>query len=249
MIAKQVDKAYSKFIILANARTGSWHLCSLLSSHSKIVCFGEVFHPFSAEFDYDGYKPTRYNKKLRDIDPIRFLKTKIFKDFSRNIKSVGFKLIYYQLDISKFNRLKKYIVSDKEIRIIHLRRRNYLEQFYSLKLAQLTDVWRITGTEKHLTKPLHISRSECLMSFEEFENTEAYISDYFRHHKMIDVFYEDLVQNQDETISSILGFLGLPLEKLQSKYLKQNRYPLKILNYDELKSYFSNTKWSKLFVC
>ncbi|MEM9922926.1 MAG: hypothetical protein AAF915_04115 [Cyanobacteria bacterium P01_D01_bin.50] len=90
---------YQKFVIVCNIRTGSTMLCSLLSSHSQVLCFFELFHRHkkSIPFSVPGYQAKSNNLKivnLRNNDPVTFLNTEIYKPQKKMIKAVGFKLLY-----------------------------------------------------------------------------------------------------------------------------------------------------------
>ncbi|MEB3280985.1 MAG: Stf0 family sulfotransferase [Lyngbya sp.] len=168
-------KNYQKFVIVCNIRTGSTLLCSLLSSHSQIICFFELFHRHlqSVPFSVPGYREKSNNQQivaLRNSDPVRFLNQEIYKPHPRRIQAVGFKLLYPQARINnpwwnapEFDRWWKdvgyepswsgaksdlwaYLQENKDIAIIHLKRQNLLRSKVSAVTAQTTGNWGIGAT-------------------------------------------------------------------------------------------------------
>jgi Sulfotransferase family len=133
---------YVRFIVLSGQRTGSHMLAQALNSHPRIVCFREAFNlrldfvPFGVE-GYDDHSSSDYT--LRKQDPLRFLDERIFCEHPADIQAVGFKLHYaHHWDAPP--TLER-ITNDRELRVVHLRRRNAVRSLVSLKLAETTDVW------------------------------------------------------------------------------------------------------------
>ena len=166
---------YKKFLIVCNIRTGSTMLCSLLSSHSQVLCFFELFHRHlsSVPFSVPGYQAKSKNQKIVDLrnnDPGKFLDREIYKNHHKKIKAVGFKLLYTQgrsnnpwWNSSEYDRwwkdvgkepcwnsdksnLWQYLKENKDIAIIHLKRNNLLKAKVSALTAQTTGNWGIGAT-------------------------------------------------------------------------------------------------------
>ena len=166
---------FQKFVIVCNIRTGSTLLYSLLSSHSQVLCFFELFHRHlkSVPFSVPGYRAKSNNQKivnLRNSDPVRFLQQEIYKPQHSKIKAVGFKLLYPQAraddpwwNAPEFDRWWKdigyepswsaaksdlwaYLKDNTDIAIIHLKRKNLLRSKVSGKTAQITGNWGIGAT-------------------------------------------------------------------------------------------------------
>lgn len=151
---------YAKFMILAEARTGSTMLVRALTSHPSIRCFGEVFNkmvPFVA-FGVDGYDNFSARERTRrDRDFTSFLRERIYCSQPEEIRAVGFKTLYGQF--WGFRGLLEHLVDDAEIRVLHLKRRNILRMLVSLKMAQATGVWvEIGGSKFTLANLLRASR-------------------------------------------------------------------------------------------
>ena len=135
------SKSYVRFIVLCAGRTGSYMLTSSLNYSPKIVCFGEVFHFLTNHIDYhvDGYD--MYDPEdlaLRERDFEKFIDQRIFCERPETITAVGFKIHYNQF--WGYAGLKEWITDQRQIRVLHLRRRNLLRQLVSLKIVESTRV-------------------------------------------------------------------------------------------------------------
>jgi hypothetical protein len=66
---------------------------------------------------------------------------------------------------------------------------------------------------------------------------------------MKEIFYEDLIQNQQQVTETLLNFLGVENKTLSSVLLKQNTRTLNdvIINYKELEEKFRGSKWAWFF--
>jgi hypothetical protein len=117
-------------------------LAQALNSSPEITCFREVFNFLQnfVQFEVKGYDNYRAEDlSLRTQDPIRFLEERIFCPYPEDVRAVGFKLHYGQL--LGFEGLAERLTEDREIHVLHLRRRNLLRMFVSLKLAEATGVF------------------------------------------------------------------------------------------------------------
>lgn len=166
---------YQKFVIICNIRTGSTMLCSLLSSHSQVKCFFELFHRHtdSIPFSLPGYQAKSNNStivSLRNADPAAFLRQEIYKPQKIQVKAVGFKLLYPQgrtgtpwwngpefarwwekvgpepVWDGKKSDLWSYLEENTDIAVIHLKRKNLLRSKVSAGIAQRSGNWGVGAT-------------------------------------------------------------------------------------------------------
>ncbi len=244
------SKDYQRFMIIGAPRTGSSHLVELLGSHSKVVSFSEIFHfdnILHRENIHIGYG-NKLIMKLRNKDPIGFIDNLIFRPY-KNKKCVGFKIFYYQFDYYKFWKLKKYFKDLKDLKIIHIKRKNLLKCYYSLINAKLTDKYAIRRPEERDLRPIYLDFNECKNYFNLInENIKKYDT-YFKNREILEIFYEDLENDLNNCLFKIQKFLGLNYEALSSPYIKQNVLPLNkcIKNYYELKDKFKGTEYEIFF--
>lgn len=272
-----MGSAYSKFMIVGKARTGTSYLQTLLGSHSQIISKGEIFHLLA--------------KKKEDLhkivsNPVQHLEKNVYKSHGELIRAVGFKGLYEQLGRDNFflgnmktihlsSSVKKrrqafmryrdnninineamerldealmHLINDYNIKIIHIKRKNKFHTFLSEQLANISDKWKSTDGH-YISAPLNIDITDCTRFFEGVTTMENRYDALFKDHDMLQVTYEDLTQNTDETSIRIQSFLGVDVKELSSPLRKQNRRAASdvVLNYHELKSKFEYTDWSKYF--
>jgi hypothetical protein len=133
---------YVPFVILSHARTGSTMFAASFNSSPDIICFRELFNPImdGIGFYVDGYdNSSAEDRALRDRDFKRFLEARIFCEYPREIRAVGFKMPYGHF--RWFPDLLDWLVEHTEIRVVHLERRNLLRMLVSLRIAQKTGGW------------------------------------------------------------------------------------------------------------
>ena len=222
------SKDFSKFVVITRSRTGSNFLLTLLNSHKDIRVHGEMFSRL-------GNKNTDYIYKK--IYPNKSLK-----------KFVGFKIFYYhQLD-SNDRSIWNILQENPSIKIIHLQRKNLLRVHTSRLIAEKTDIWS-TKSEREIGVNEKKVSVDVLKVIEDFETTSEHIKktkDLFKNHEVLDVYYENLVNNQEEETVKILRFLGAQQMNLKSQLKKQNPEKLKnlISNYEEVRGKVKDTEYS-----
>ncbi|MCF7861535.1 sulfotransferase [Candidatus Woesearchaeota archaeon] len=246
------EVGYQRYILISPSRGGSWFLISLLSSHNDIISLGEVFHEDEIAFDHPDFNSNNKMVLLRNSDREGFLKKEVFKRYTQNIKAVGFKFLYYQLNFPEHVELNRYLKKEKDIKIIHLKRENHLNRLISFKIAEKTGQWRsksLNDVKKISKVCFSLDDDECRDFFIQGEQDEIRFDNMFKHHEVLNLNYEDLVKFQTGKCSEILKFLGVDDKALSTKYFKQNLRSQSdvILNYDKLKFAFKNTQWSRLF--
>ena len=71
----------------------------------------------------------------------------------------------------------------------------------------------------------------------------------YERHPLMTVAYEELVQNPEETLGRVLGFLGVEPRPLAPTTRHQNPQPLSKLieNYDEIREAFRHTEYAWMF--
>ncbi len=180
-----------------------------------------------------------YEMDKKDVDE----KTRIRRDqFSKFMaKNIDLENVR-----KKFDEYLDHLKRERDIKIIHLKRSNRLQVFLSKKLASKSGAWN-SQLGKYLLDPIHLNPSECLNFFEELDTLERKVNNLFQNHDVLEIEYHDLANNKSHTLLNILGFLGVEKQSLNSPLKKQHRLPIcdSIINYLELKKYFSDTKWAK----
>jgi LPS sulfotransferase NodH len=244
---------YRRFVVVGIARTGSTLLVNLLNDHSRVLAFGELFRsPETIGWDIAPFNTLRSAKLLAlySADPVVFIDECIFRRWPRGWGAVGFKLFYYHARQLPFSRVWEYLAANRDIRILHIKRRNILEQYYSLQQAHKTNVWassKVAGANEQ--PPLRLEIDACRQHFTWVRCLEDDCTQFFKAHEMKEVYYEDLAANSGREMKGVQDFLGLDHERLSVKMARQRRRPLSdaIVNYAELKCAFEDTPWAGFF--
>jgi LPS sulfotransferase NodH len=250
-------KNYTQFIVLSQARTGSNFLLSLLDSHEQVVTYGELFRDLdSVGWDRPSSGRNPHSKPLillRNKNPRKFLETEVYNRYPLNVSAVGFKIFYDHARAVYLKTVWEFLQSQRDIKIIHLKRRNLLQSLVSLKKALITKQWIAVNQKESKDKlpdtSITLTYEDCLQYF---QKTHDYMLDhdtFFSQHPMIDIYYEDLCADNINQTRMIQDFLGLNYRPLKSYTLKQSSLPISesITNYFELKEQFQNTPWSVFF--
>lgn len=130
---------YVRFMILSGARTGSTMLATALNSSPEIVCFREVFNRHLAAINYgvDGYDSrSAADIASREQEPVAFLHTRIYGGHPEEIRAVGFKFLYRHA--FEFDHIAQHLIDSREIRVLHLQRRNAIRSLVSWKLVEMS---------------------------------------------------------------------------------------------------------------
>jgi len=242
---------YTKFIILGTARTGSNLLWSYLNSHPDVLCLRGVFGA-TKKINFGKYYkelPSEYsNEKLisyRNNNPIDFVEKYIFKQYKLNFKAIGFKYFYnHNRHLKNKDELVNYFVNNSDIKFIHIKRRNLLATLYSYKRALEQNKWINTD----LNYKTEISIKESLDFFKTTIEFQNYFDNIFKE-RIIEVVYEDFINNKNKTLLTIQEFLEINPFVLKTD-LKKNiggKLSEMIINYEELKVNFKNTEYEKYF--
>jgi len=242
---------YQKFLIICRKRTGSNFLVSLLQSHPKIRAFGEVFsEDDKIHWGYPSYSSPEI-LQIRHKAPIEFIEHIVFRDFLKSTKAVGFKLIYQEKQSSNCKIIYEYLHSLKNLKVIHLKRRNIFSNYVSFKMAIKTDIWIKLRNEGSNNLKLKIDYEDCLDYFQQTRALEKKYELLFSNpsQQIHTLYYEDLVTNKVKAIEDLQEFLEVECLPLVSYTRKQEKRPLSeiVINYNELKEKFENTPWQSFF--
>jgi hypothetical protein len=216
---------------------------SLLNSHPTIYSYGEVIGESRLSRQY-------FKKKILALGAESYV-NRCFRH--RGFEAIGIKILYYQVSsgyaqewgVNSLPRVLEFLKSDKDIKIIHLKRRNRLRTFVSFRVSGTTEQYRLfEESEKVEDIQIELSPDECDEEFNQIGQWEREFDEAFRHHNTLEVHYEDLVSHRDRECDRILDFLDVRCQPLRTRMLKQTKRPLPeiIANYRELKKHFTSTE-------
>ena len=223
------SRNYRKFLILASPRSGSSWLVDLLRHHSALCVYGEVFNPNRIfTLPMLGSSDSPKILAVRDLFPARFAREYVFRGYEHEVRAVGLKIFYSDLERVGMGRLWNYLKADSALRVIHLFRRNLLQALVSDKIARETGHWRSHRSETTIT----LTQREYFKKALEFSKK---YSDRLRAHKVLEIHYEDLLADVGEATTQALDFLQVTRVELESGIGKQEHRPISqsIANYTE----------------
>jgi LPS sulfotransferase NodH len=246
--------------MIHGGRSGSTVLADLFrqaSSIEDIYWIDEVYAPIlrslqdkrKLNFNVRNYNPDDYNLKC-------YLERRISNCKS---KSFGFEFKPYQLRL--FNQdLVDYIEHIKSLgctKFISLRRKNILRKIVSSNVGVRYKIWHSKNKNiGNLLKRVYIDPNntrvdnsirpmiDIIKEFEDdFETFQSMVNEF----NPLTLYYEDDILNDPligcNKLTSFLGLTNLSIPTV--RYQRINPLPLKtvIINFDEVKSYLSNTKY------
>lgn len=240
---------HRSFIIVKGHRTGSSFLATQLHSHPDIICLPEIFHPDRVVLGPD-HKVCKKDelKKWRSSHPQAFIESVLLSKYSRNIKAVGFKLLYQ--DARGPDRPAwQWMRENTNLHVIHLIRDNHLAQYISLRQAMIRGRWNTKSKTDNLPIRVSLHPEQCELMF---KHTEAWIKSTqsrFSSHPYMEIHYDALTEDTPRELDNVQKFLGVEPHKTTSGLKKINSWPLHecIPNFDALKKHFSNTQWARFF--
>lgn len=221
-----------RFMIVANARTGSNYLLDGLKTSPAIRMYHEIFASHIREVGKD------FEKILSTI----------YQYESKSTQMVGFKVFYNHLTDEEWKRL----AARADLKVIHLTRRNRLRTAVSLEIAFKTGRWTQAGNSTGLKeKRILLDRSKLLRRLEQIEEGEAATRARFSDRAMLEMVYEEMIQsphNAFDTVSAYLGVDGIDPGKIRLKRQNPEGLAQLIVNYDEVESLLKNTGFSEYLV-
>ena len=245
------NQDYQKYIIMSHPRSGSTMLTGILSQHSQIISFHELFHSRHIQFYTRGYN--NHSKPLlllRYCYPTYFLDHFIFPAYSENIKAVGFKVFPVHLNRIPFAPVWEWLNCNKDVKVIFLTRRNLLATYLSLEKARKSGRWAIRDTSKLDKENVTLNYKRLIKQFNRHRKLTTEAFNRLSNHQIFQITYEEIISDYKNKIRNIQNFLEVDFEPHEPIHKKQEMRPLSevITNYNELRDRFINTEWSSFFV-
>ncbi len=241
---------YVKFIILGRSRTGSNFLRGLLASRGGVTVLGEIFkNPAKIEWGTKGF-PVGFGAGHRyQRDPIGFLERDVFRPLPGSVEALGFKLFYYHAAEPGRKQVWDHLRQRKDVRIIHLMRRNILKTHLSRQRAGRNDEWVSLSKPALEEEPIELSIEECQQQFEQTRRWEHEFAALFIDVPMMNLYYEDLVSQHETVMVDVQDFLGLEVRPVAPQTFKQSHRPMAeaIANFEQLRRAFQGTEWQSFF--
>lgn len=256
----------NRYIIVCESRTGSTMLSTALQTHNEVCAHGEVLQPrqFRKETQDDKLEFYGVNYKddpatnMRDYfreklieSPLDYVKEFVF--YQGRFKSVGFKFKYEELSDPLFKEVTDYVASEKDIKIIHLQRKNLWERYRSGFIARYITK-QYNSTDKQLVvdtnKKFELDIKKIQEDFDQTNDWVNYYSELFSSHKVINFTYEEFNENAQKCFDSVCDLLKISKFewKPRTKKIQQISDNDLFENMDEVREYFAKTNYSKFFM-
>ena len=145
--------------------------------------------------------------------------------------------------------LWEFLVGQKDLHIIHLKRDNKIQTVLSRAISGNTGVWtsKVPGSRSTLdTRKVNLEISATVQELEQTKEWETEFAEKFAFHASIDIYYERLVSDPKE-YKKLTNFLKLPYIAPTIALKRLNPEPMShlISNYDELKASLAGSEWEK----
>lgn len=233
-----------KFLISCAARSGSTMLCTLIGSHPQALCHHEVFArdgsvPVFGIYARKRKASTEFDnalKQYRNREPERFLHDIVFDAQGR--RCVGFKLKTDEVFRPDYQPVRDLVAADTDIKIIHLVRRNLIDQYVSHRVVEQTGVHFLRpADERPEVQPFNVDIARFRAFAEDVGKRQQAAYDLYGRHRNFTIAYEDLVAPESSALDDLQAFLEIdnrPLSANTIKILRNNR--ALILNLDEIEA-------------
>lgn len=201
---------YTRFVLLAQQRTGSTMLGTCIKSHPQAHCFSELLNRKEPMFFSDGLRNSDpILKAFRNRFPSAFINEFIFGGYNDRLKAIGFQLFPEHVRNTRFTNIWQALVADPSVSFIHLKRRNKLAAEISRQKAIQTGEWSRSGNSRSGTGKLQLDPQTVVRGMLEREKGEAFFDASLRGARSIAVTYEDVLTQMDNEMSKLQAFLGI----------------------------------------
>lgn len=223
-----------RFVILTYGRTGSEVLVDLLNKHPDITCKSELLN------DMFGTKHF----------PLTYIEGRARWGWS---KAWGFKLKGQHLvehiaagkqeaDPATFIRR----LHDRGWKIIHLTRKNVIQQAISIMIGEATGKWHTKQSER--PPETHLDYTELMNVVEKIETSLEWEERMLQQFSHFTLSYEDDLaapERQTESTARIFSFLGLSPRNVQTDFKRTGSSNLSkyLSNYSEIRDKLLGTKY------
>lgn len=248
------------FILLSSQRTGSAFLEQCLNSNKEIHCSGEILLGYGGSYNKLPPKLFLKHRRFRTLWQALFSGAAFFPiksientwKINPDVEHIGFRLMYNQ--IQRDFRVKKYIKNLNNVNIIHLKRKNLLKQFVSLKLMHNQS--KYGRHSAHVTKrpplvSIKINHKEAIKYIETILLQRKNSLKLVNHLNILSINYEDMIGSKglnNDISNKISSFFQINDQSYASNQVKMNSSNLKnlITNYDELEEVFKKSSYAEL---
>jgi LPS sulfotransferase NodH len=201
------------YSIIAGARTGSTHLCDLLTSTGRLGNPSEYFNE---------HLIPSYESSLGGTPGLSYVDKIISCTASKN-GVVGIKLS----ELGQLLKCYKLDFAQNISRWIWLRREDKIAQAVSTYLSWETDIWDYSRLPER--REVSYSKEKILSAYQHIIQEEALMEVFLMGRPTLEIYYEkDVCSNPEITIEKILSFLEVPGDNLPTILSQQKSMSTKI---------------------
>ena len=212
----------TKLVIFSRGRTGSTCLsrCS-----DRIHRSGTITRSSESTYLQQDFIRNEVNK----LGAVAYFERVLQRMFIERV--VGVKFLYFHLEpewarqwnVPDVPTLLPVLRERRDLRIIHLKRRNHLATLVSWKVAHCTQRWqrhehgRLAHRDSlYRNITVKLTYEECREEFAKTEQWQQFYDQAFTSHPFLEMYYEDLVAYRRREMTRTLEFLDLKDRDLQS---------------------------------
>jgi len=187
-------------------------------------------------------------KLFRDLLPVAYLRTTVFRGYPEHIQAIGLKILAYQLGFCRNAALVSHLCEREGVRVVHIYRENLLKQQLSEALAVRDQRWRAAGSPSK-PEPIRLDPGACEKRFQRSLDDREFLLTSFADLPLLSLSYEDLVADMAKELRRIQEHIGVPIQRLEPTTKKQRQWPVQELvkNWDELGEHFAGTGHAEWF--
>lgn len=245
-----------RFVVVGAERTGSNLLVDMLATHPDVAAAGELFNTRMIDegqldarmvADVDVASMLRQRRE----DPPAFLDAMAARATGSGRRAFGFKLLYYHM--LSDNRVVDHLLSQPDLRVIHLVRRDRVARYVSQVRAERTDQWWSAASDDAAQRrsggAVEVDPRMLLWDMQFMEQLEERTRATFAGFRGVEIAYEDLAADLEGATATALALLDLPPARLAPQSQKQGDGDARkrIVNWQELRGVFRGTRWGHLF--
>ncbi len=256
-------------LLIGHERAGTNLLRSILQTHSDICCYGEICNcgdgieaakAFTANFF--NYKVKAYTADESMIYPVEEHQERLLKGYFEDLcQNSGSRVILVDIKYGHIHNFNTFwtswlgtpfllrFVTEKNIRVIHLYRKNLLEAVCSTFLAQARSVWNTDKPEELENVRIHVDPARAKRRVSVLDHEKEMIMGYLPNYQTLTLVYEQMLVEGvlNPMVSEALArFLGVSEEWNAVPKLVKVSPPLSeyVENYDEFRRMFFDTKFA-----
>lgn len=166
----------------------------------------------------------RLLRRYRDRHPQRFLYDIVFNPQGR--RCVGFKFKTDEAFQPRYQLIQELVAGDRDIKIIHLIRRNLLDQYVSHRVVERTGITFIRPSEERpQVTPFTVDIEHFIAYVRDVKKRQQAAFDLYRNHRSLILAYEDIIAPQSTALDDLQAFLNIdnrPLSPAMAKIIRNN---------------------------